>query len=229
MKFSIVTLCCLMALAQADIHLRTGRIDVSQAERVPAFDPNVHVLSAEGPHSGAEGDKSLYLLSFGVPITEQTKGSVSDVVGHELTEYLPDNAFLIYTSAARASKAAQLPGVTFVGPYHSVHKVAPEVQGASKNLIVNLAADSTRTLDHTSALANRYRRSIAGILPEATVSATSARTLLVSLPAQATSAQVLDVARLVSQQPAVAWIENQPQYRVFDEANSIGFRKRQFF
>lgn len=121
----------ILGSSMADIRMRTGNIKIAQAPRtsfffvfsvsksvtgVARYDANIHMFNANEL-------KQSYLVSFQGPVMPDHKIQVENVIGHALTQYLPDHAFLVFCTPSQASQASSLPNVAFVGPLESQHKV----------------------------------------------------------------------------------------------------------
>lgn len=227
----------------SDIHLLSGRIEINSAPRVQQYDPTQHTYQLQDMNE-FNPNKQLFLISFHSPVTEDKKQVVQNIIGHPLTEYLPDNAFFSFTTPARASHASSLEHVAFVGPYQPEYKIAPAVSALgqlNEEVMLNLllANDPHRTDAIAAEIAQQIAESLNAALPadkhitanpvtndKITLSVPPMSISEVSEPAapvnndnnNALARSIADIASIASQHPHVSWIERHNPPRLLHNA-----------
>jgi len=226
----LVVLCLLLSvssvLCEPDmIRLRTATIDTNSQ---PALPENHASLFLQSESSSA---RRIYMVQLSEPNTPEKQNFVSNIIGHALTEYLPDNAYMIYTTASSAQQVLQqgrqLNHVRWVGEYLPQHKIAPELanhaqQSNDARLGINLLlakGEAQRSLAEVTALAQNYKQQLNdGGVPEVEISPASATKITVRLPKQYFSSAI----QILSQQHEVYWIEPIAQMRTMNVKPKLG-------
>jgi len=207
------------------IRLRTATINTDSHPGLPQDHAILHLQSNNG------ASRRIYMVQLSDPITPEKQNFVAGIVGHPLTDYLPDNAYMVYTTAEAAQKVQQqgrlLSHVRWVGEYLPQHKIAPELATQSQQsnearigMTLLLAKDEPlRSLAEVTALSQRYKQQLndAGV-PEVEISPGSATKITVRVPRQYLST----ASQILSQQHEVYWIEPVAQIRTMNVKPKLG-------
>jgi len=194
----------LPALAGAGvIHLSARPFDPVDGE--PEIDIS---LRATEP---APNERGYYLVQLAGPPTDARKDAVA-AAGGELIAYLPDNAYIVRTSADGQATIAASPAVAWVGPFHPAYKVSPTI-GTHEFRDPRRAADSFLTLRV------RVFEDLAGTAREiealgALVLARSDDGVQKLLVVHASPLLVSAIARVID----VWWIEEKPEFRLMNDS-----------
>jgi hypothetical protein len=157
-------------------------------------------------------------------IQDRIKRDIALVVGHPLTAYVPDNAYIVRTSASNALLLSELQGVVAVVPYSPSLRVASDLatQGlcpaittmsttetdASGSLVVHLlpgqAADAAAAVRLATDWASRFYGAAA--------SDSSTDLVALRVPCSRAAAAVA----FLSAQPEAVWVERAPDNRVLN-------------
>jgi len=115
-------LCLFVLMASAHgqlIRLKSGIIDTRKEKHIKE---DSHRFDAEG------SQQSSYIITLKNPITGDMKAAVSDVLQCSLNHYLPDNSFLVFTTAQQLKKALSLPHIQWAGFFKPEYKQSPELK-----------------------------------------------------------------------------------------------------
>jgi subtilisin family serine protease len=103
----------------ATLHLKSGPVDIQ----------------AEAAHSAVESavirGRGYYLVALKGPVTETAKRTLIDA-GAEITEYIPDFAFLVSIEHSKAAQLRKLEPVEWVGPFRPEYKSAVRMDSDGK-------------------------------------------------------------------------------------------------
>ena len=146
-----------MTTSAMKIKLVNAEIDTATAERVD-FDVITHSLKSlesEDAYEATRSQNELFLIQF-KKISQDNKIAVERVIGHPLREYLPDNAFLVWTTRKRASISSGFDFVSYVGPLLNEYKLAyslTQLNGLEAvSVTVVLVADDRTELEKSDLL-----------------------------------------------------------------------------
>jgi hypothetical protein len=185
----------LLFLSKASIlHLKGGDIDTS----------NTPTLSKFGRGNMPE-EKTILIIAFNTAHREVAKLSVTQLVGHSLDEYIPNNSFLVWASYDQGLAIEQIPGVEWVGKLRPKDKLP-------KNIIEKYKLSVT-VFQHVDE-AYLARMSGALIVAEAEklgitvhVQVQSDHLMMVSCMEDSASGDTRQIARMLAGMEGVVWVE----------------------
>ncbi len=172
----------------APLRLKAGTFSPAQGEAPPALiGPTI---------AGYQPDeRGEFIIQFQGPIRQEWKQQVA-ALGIELIEYLPDFAYRARMRPAQADQAAKLDSVVWVGVLHPAFKISPQLGSADRVRVqVTSAAELEGVKKQITALGGVIER-------EAGRAAT----------VQLSPDKILELAR----NPAVSWIEPEPEYVLYN-------------
>jgi len=115
-------LCLLVLMASANaqfIRLKSTTIDTNKEK---------HIKDDSARFNAEGSQRSSYIITLKTPITGDMKAAVSDFLQCSLNHYLPDNSFLVFTTAQQLKKALSLPHIQWAGFFKSEYKQSPELK-----------------------------------------------------------------------------------------------------
>eukprot|EP00741_Cyanophora_paradoxa_P005296 tig00000870_g5135.t1 len=98
------------------------------------LDPEKQTRSSASRLASISGDKAVPGGQFIVQFysdqnTEESRRAVAAIVGHELTEYVPDNGYIFGTTGEAAKRVLSAPGVKYVGRLLPQIKLSAALKG----------------------------------------------------------------------------------------------------
>ncbi len=189
------------ALSAAVIDLEGYRFDPLVAE--PEL-PDDLMASPAMP-----GDSTLGLVQFDGPVTLHRRAAL-EAAGLVIVGYVPEFTYLVYGPAPLAEAIRGLEGIRWVGPFHPAFRLSPSI-GMTPYVDPERAGLPyytlrVQTIDEAEAVARTVER-LGGVIRSLTHDGRQYR-LLIDLP----KGREVDLA----QHPAVLWIEELPDYRVWN-------------